>query len=127
MTKLNEIYKCLVCGNIVEVVHESSGTLVCCQKPMFLLRENSQEAALEKHIPVIKQNQNIVKIIIGEVEHPMLEEHFIEFIEIITNKNRIDRAYLKPGEKPEATFILEDGEIVEKVREYCNLHGLWIK
>lgn len=127
MTELNQIYKCLVCGNMSEVVHESSGELVCCGKKMFLLKENSQDAALEKHVPVVEQKGNQVIVTIGEVLHPMIDEHYIEFIEILTSENYIYRKYLKPAQKPQAIFTIEDGQSVIKVREYCNLHGLWKK
>lgn len=122
MTKLNEIYKCELCGNIVEMVHASDGELVCCGQPMTLLVENTVDAAKEKHVPVIEKIPGGVLVKVGAVEHPMLDNHFIEFIEVGTAA-KIYRKYLKPGEKPEATFMLE--EEVLFAREYCNLHGLW--
>lgn len=124
MTELNQIYKCEICGNIVEVVHPSGGTLSCCNQPMKLLVENTTEAALEKHIPVIEKVDDGVVVKIGSVEHPMIETHYIEWIEVVT-ANKVYRKYLKPGEKPEAYFKLE--EEVLFAREYCNLHGLWKK
>lgn len=124
MTQLNQIYKCEVCGNIVEVVHPSGGTLVCCNQPMKLIAENTTEAALEKHIPVVEKADGGVVVKIGSVEHPMLETHFIEWIEVIT-ANKVYRKYLKPGEKPKAYFKIEEEILL--VREYCNLHGLWKK
>jgi len=124
MTELNQIYKCEICGNIVEVVHPSGGTLVCCNQPMKLLAPNTTEAAVEKHIPVIEKAQGGVVVKIGSVEHPMIETHYIEWIEVVT-ANKVYRKYLKPGEKPEAYFKLE--EEVLFAREYCNLHGLWKK
>lgn len=127
MTKLNEIYKCLVCGNITEVVHENAGELVCCDKTMFMLKENSQDAAVEKHVPVIVQDGNVITVTVGEVEHPMLDEHFIEFIELLTIGEKVYRQYLKPAQKPVATFTIEEGDSVDRAREYCNLHGLWKK
>lgn len=124
MTKLNEIYKCELCGNIVEVVHNSGGQLVCCGKPMELLVENTVDAAKEKHIPVIEKLQDGVLVKVGEVEHPMLENHYIEWIEVLT-ENKVYRKYLKPGEKPEAVFKLDEEVLI--AREYCSLHGLWKK
>ena len=124
MVKLNEVYKCEVCGNIVQVVHASAGQLVCCGKPMRLLEENTTDAALEKHVPVVEKTENGVKVKVGEKEHPMEEKHYIEWIEVIT-ENKVYKKYLKPGEKPEEEFKLD--EEVVKVREYCNIHGLWKK
>lgn len=124
MTKLNEIYKCGICGNIVEVVHESVGTLVCCGKEMIHLKENTVDAAKEKHVPVIEKIEGGVLVKIGEVEHPMLEEHHIEWIEVLT-ADKVYRKYLKAGEKPEAVFKVDEEVIA--AREYCNLHGLWKK
>ncbi|KEI96741.1 DNA topoisomerase II [Clostridium botulinum A2B3 87] len=124
MVKLNEVYKCDVCGNIVQVVHASAGQLVCCGKPMRLLEENTTDAALEKHVPVVEKIENGVKVKVGEKKHPMEEKHYIEWIEVIT-ENKVYKKYLKPGEKPEAEFKLD--EEVVKVREYCNIHGLWKK
>lgn len=124
MTKLNEIYKCGICGNIVEVVHAAGGTLVCCGKEMIHLKENTVDAAKEKHVPVIEKIDGGVLVKIGEVEHPMLEEHHIEWIEVLT-ENKVYREYLKAGEKPQAVFKID--EEVIGAREYCNLHGLWKK
>lgn len=122
MTQLNEIYRCEVCGNIVEIVHASSGTLVCCDQPMTLLKENTTDAATEKHVPVIEKSGNSVTVKVGSVEHPMLAEHYIEFIELIAD-GKIYRKFLKPGDKPVATFEVTANELT--AREYCNLHGLW--
>ena len=124
MTELRQIYKCEVCGNIVEVVHPSGGTLVCCGKPMTLLNENTTDAAVEKHVPVIEKIDGGVLVKVGAVEHPMVEKHYIEWIEVHT-ANKVYRKYLKPGDKPEAVFKLD--EEVLYAREYCNLHGLWKK
>ncbi len=122
MTKLNQVYKCSVCGNIVEVVHESTGELVCCGKPMILMEENTVDAAKEKHIPVIENSEDGVRVQIGSVEHPMEEKHYIEWIEILVS-DKVYRKYLKPGDKPEAVFQVEAGEVT--ARAYCNIHGLW--
>jgi len=122
MTKLNEVYKCAICGNIVEVVHASAGQLVCCGHPMTLLKENTVDASKEKHIPLIERQENQILIKVGSIEHPMEEKHYIEWIELQTSDN-IYRKYLKPGEKPEAVF--KTNEDIICVREYCNIHGLW--
>lgn len=122
MTELNQIYKCNVCGNIVEVVHASAGELVCCGKPMELLKENTVDAAKEKHVPVIEKTDQGVKVSVGSVPHPMEKEHYIEWIEVIAD-GRTYRKFLKPGDAPEAEFCIYAKEI--SAREYCNLHGLW--
>lgn len=124
MTELKQIYKCSVCGNIVEVVHPSGGKLVCCGKPMNLLNENSTDASLEKHVPVIEKSEDEIFIKIGSTAHPMTEDHYIEWIELIT-ENKIYRKYLKPGEAPEAHFKVCSSIKQFKARAYCNLHGLW--
>lgn len=122
MTELNEIYKCNVCGTVVEVVHASQGELVCCNQSMQLQKENSVDASTEKHVPVIEIVDNKIKVKIGSVPHPMEEEHYIEWIEVIADGKAI-RKHLKPGNPPEKMFC----KIAEKltVRAYCNLHGLW--
>lgn len=122
MTELKQVYKCEVCGNMVEVVHKAGGTLVCCGKPMTLLGENTVDASNEKHVPVVEKIDGGVLVKVGKVEHPMLEDHHIEWIEIHT-ENKVYRKYLKAGEKPEAVFLVQ--EEVLYAREYCNLHGLW--
>lgn len=124
MTEMRQIYKCEVCGNMVEVVHNSGGTLVCCGQNMTLVLENTQDAAVEKHIPVVEKTQDGVLVKVGAVPHPMIDTHYIEWIEVQTS-DKVYRKYLKPGEKPEAQFILKEEIIV--VREYCNVHGLWKK
>lgn len=122
MTKQNEIYRCSVCGNIVEVVHASGGTLSCCGQPMTLLKENTVDAATEKHVPVIEKIEGGYKVKVGEVEHPMLDNHYIEWIELV-EENKIQRRHLKPGDKPEAVFMTGSDNVY--AREYCNLHGHW--
>lgn len=124
MTRLKQIYKCPICGNIVEVVHSSGGTLVCCGKPMELLAENSVEASLEKHLPVIEKLDGEIVIKVGSVAHPMTEDHYIEWIELIT-ENKVYRKHLKPGEVPEAHFKVCDSTKQFIAREYCSLHGWW--
>ncbi|MDP2926122.1 MAG: desulfoferrodoxin [Nanoarchaeota archaeon] len=122
MTKLGEIYKCEICGNIVEVLHEGGGQLVCCGEPMKLLNENTIDASLEKHVPVIEKTKEGFKIKVGTVPHPMIPEHFIEFIEIIADGVSYKK-FLKPGDEPVAEFCIKAETIT--AREYCNLHGLW--
>lgn len=122
MTQQKQVYRCNVCGNIIEVMHPSGGTLSCCGQPMELLIENSKDAATEKHVPVIEKIDGGYKVKVGAVEHPMLPEHYIEWIELVT-KNGILRKYLKPGEKPEAVFMTDCTEVY--AREYCNVHGHW--
>ncbi len=122
MTELKQIYKCNVCGNIVEVLHTGVGELVCCGKPMELLKENTTDAAVEKHVPVIKKTDKGVKVEIGSVPHPMEKEHYIEWIEVIAD-GKSYKKFLKPGDKPEAEFCIDAKEVT--AREYCNLHGLW--
>ncbi|MFA5047856.1 MAG: desulfoferrodoxin [Patescibacteria group bacterium] len=122
MTKVNQIYKCPVCGNIVEVVHGGGGELVCCGEPMQLMEENTVDAAQEKHVPVIEKTDKGVRIKIGSVSHPMEASHYIEWIEILADGQSYKK-FLKPGDAPEAEFIVEYQTII--AREYCNLHGLW--
>ena len=122
MTKQKQIYRCSICGNIIEVVHPSGGTLSCCGQPMDLLTENSKDAALEKHVPVIEKINGGYQVSVGSVEHPMAPEHYIEWIELITD-TQVMRKYLKPGEKPVAVFMTDATDVA--AREYCNVHGLW--
>jgi len=122
MTQLKQIYKCSVCGNIVEVIHASGGELVCCGKPMELLVEKTQDLGFEKHVPVIERTEKGILVKVGSIPHPMEETHYIEWIEIIADGQSC-RKFLKPGDKPEALFEISAKEVV--VREYCNIHGLW--
>lgn len=118
MTENKEIYRCLICGNIIEVLHSGGGELVCCGKPMNLEKENyNDSASKEKHVPVIEGKT--VKV--GSVDHPMEKAHYIMWIEATSKEGKIEKAYLKPGEKPVAEFDFE----VESSREFCNLHGLF--
>lgn len=121
MTALLQIYKCEICGNMVEMIHEGAGELVCCGKPMKLFLENTVDAAKEKHVPVKEQAAGGVKVKVGSVAHPMEDKHYIEWIEVISG-GKAYRQFLKPGEAPEAFFPVE-GEVV--AREFCNLHGVW--
>ena len=146
MTKLNAIYKCEVCGNIVEVLHIGVGELVCCGQPMKLMVAKAKDEGQEKpsvvpsltsdrtmedkHVPVIKelpanacQGKDGVVIVVGEVEHPMEEAHYIEWIEIIAEDGKRGKKFLQPGDKPEAEFYTRKKII--GARAYCNVHGLW--
>jgi len=122
MTKHLEVYKCEVCGNIVEVLHAGDGDLACCGQEMKKMDEQTADQTTEKHVPVVEKESDGLKAIVGSTLHPMEEKHYIEWIEIITEKG-VTRKILKPGEKPEAFF--KDVEGLEKTREYCNIHGLW--
>jgi superoxide reductase len=122
MTELNQIFKCAKCGNIVEVLHTGAGTLVCCGQPMDIQKENTVDAAAEKHVPVVEKKEKGFKVKVGSTPHPMEEAHYIEWIEILAD-GKVYRKYLKPGDVPEADFCVEAESIV--AREYCNLHGLW--
>jgi superoxide reductase len=130
MTQLKQIYKCSVCGNIVEVLHTGVGELVCCGKPMDLMTAKSKEEGTEKHLPVIEElpanvcrDKDGFKIKIGEEEHPMENSHYIEWIEIITADGKSGKKFLKPGDKPEADFYTRIKVI--GARAFCNVHGLW--
>ena len=123
MTQRDEVYQCELCGNLVSVVHGAGGSLVCCGQDMVHLKGNTTDAAVEKHVPVISKEGNTVTVTVGKVPHPMEEKHFIEVIGVLT-ENKLYRAYLKPGDKPEATFEVDGA--VKCARAYCNLHGLWV-
>lgn len=122
MTQQNQIYKCNVCGNIVEILHIGAGQLICCDQPMELLIEKMEDEGLEKHVPVIEKIDRGILVKIGSIPHPMEEKHYIKWIEIIAD-GKIYRKFLKPGDKPEAEFQIEADKI--EAREYCNMHGLW--
>ena len=123
MPKQLEVYKCPICGNIVEVLHGAGGTLVCCGQGMDLLSENTTDAATEKHVPVVEISGNTVRVQVGSVAHPMQDDHYIEWIELVAGGKAYTQ-FLKPGAAPEATFEVADtGNL--SVREYCNLHGHW--
>ena len=124
MTKVKEVYKCEVCGNIVEVLHDGAGTLVCCGKPMTLQEEHNDDSGQEKHVPVIKDDGANITITVGSVLHPMEDTHFIEWIELIVD-GEVYRKYLLPTDKPEATFLVSTTPIEVSARAYCNIHGLW--
>jgi len=122
MVNVLEIHKCNVCGNIVEVVHGGGGDLFCCGEKMAHLKENTVDAAKEKHVPVVEKVTGGYKVKVGSVAHPMEEKHYIEWIEILI-EGKVCRQTLSPGQPPEAFFKTE--ERLLGVRELCNLHGLW--
>ena len=122
MTEVKQIYKCKICGNIVEVVHTGAGELVCCGQPMILQNANTVDAAQEKHVPVIEKTENGFMVKVGSVAHPMEEAHYIEWIELIAD-GIVYRQELKPGDEPKVEFCVEAS--VVQARAYCNLHGLW--
>jgi superoxide reductase len=122
MTKLKEIYKCNVCGNIVEVLHAGVGELVCCGQPMELLTEKLQDVGNEKHVPVIEKTATGVKVKVGSIPHPMEEKHYIEWIELHADES-VYRKFLKSTDKPEAEFCVSAKNFL--ARDYCNVHGLW--
>lgn len=123
MTKVKEIYKCNICGNIVEVLHAGVGELVCCGEPMELMKEKTEDSSNEKHIPYVERTENGVIVKVGQNEdHPMIDKHYIEWIQVIADGVAY-RKFLKPGDKPEVEFELKTDNI--EAREYCNIHGLW--
>jgi len=122
MSERNQVYKCALCGQIVEVIHGGEGELVCCGQPMKLVVANTVDAAKEKHVPVIERTGDGVWVKVGSVAHPMEEKHYIEWIELVVD-GEFHRRYLNPGDKPEAFFPVKGTAL--SAREYCNLHGLW--
>ncbi len=117
-----EVYKCDVCGNIIEVMHGGDGELVCCGQPMVVQAENTVDAAKEKHVPVIEKIDGGFKVKVGAVPHPMEEKHCIEWIEAIAGAKAYCQ-FLKPGDAPEAVFNIDADQIT--ARAYCNIHGHW--
>lgn len=122
MTERLQIYKCEICGNMVEMIHEGIGQLVCCGQPMKNYIENAVDASQEKHVPVVEKIEGGFKVKVGSIPHPMEEKHYIEWIEVIAD-GKSYRQFLKPGNAPEAVFMISASEVT--VREFCNLHGLW--
>jgi superoxide reductase len=125
--KINQIYKCNVCGNIVEVVNVGGGELVCCGQPMELMNEKTKDEGMEKHVPVVEtlrqdSGQVAIKVKVGSIQHPMEEKHYIQWIEVIVD-GKSYKEFLKPGDKPQAEFCITGENIT--VREYCSIHGLW--
>ncbi len=122
MAEVNRVLKCNICGNLVEILHDGKVPIMCCGKPMELLEAKTKDQGLEKHVPVIERTDNGFKVKVGSVAHPMENEHFIEFIEVIVG-GKVCRKQLKPGNAPEAEFCLNAEKVI--AREYCSLHGLW--
>ncbi|MFZ5449443.1 MAG: desulfoferrodoxin [Thermodesulfobacteriota bacterium] len=122
MTEKLQIYKCEVCGNIVEMLHAGAGELVCCGAPMKYYAENTVDAAKEKHVPVVEKITGGFRVKVGSVAHPMEPAHYIEWIEIIAD-GKAYRQFLQPGQAPEAAFEIKADKVT--AREYCNLHGVW--
>ncbi|MBO7677289.1 MAG: desulfoferrodoxin Dfx [Erysipelotrichaceae bacterium] len=119
-----KFYRCAKCGQMVAIVEKKGCPIMCCGQPMEEIIPGTSDAAAEKHVPVIKQEGNLVTVCVGEVEHPMLPEHFIEWIALQTKQGN-QRKKLNPGEKPQAVFALVDGDEVVAAYAYCNLHSLW--
>jgi superoxide reductase len=122
MAERLEVYKCDVCGNIVEILHGGKGELTCCNQPMRKVTENTVDASREKHVPVVEVGANGITVKVGSVPHPMEEKHFIEWVELIVD-GKVYRQFLAPGGTPEAFFPITGAQVT--AREYCNLHGLW--
>ena len=122
MTELTEIYKCEMCGNIVEMVHAGPGELACCGNPMIKMDAKTADWTTEKHVPVIEKTDHGIKVTVGSTLHPMEEDHYIEWIEVIAD-GKVYREHLKPGSAPEALFCIDAQSVT--AREYCNKHGLW--
>ncbi len=123
MTQLREVYRCDLCGNVIEIVNEGEPALVCCNQPMQKLEAKTEDQGQEKHVPVIEKEEHGIRVKVGTVEHPMEEKHYIKFIEVLT-KDKVLRAELKPGEKPEACFCVCQDDVIA-AREYCTVHSLW--
>ncbi|MHB1653072.1 MAG: desulfoferrodoxin [Desulfitobacteriaceae bacterium] len=123
MTNLRELYKCSICGNVVEVLNTGAPALVCCQKPMDKLEARNEDTGSEKHVPLVEAVDGGIKVKVGSIEHPMEDKHFIRFIEVLT-KEKVLRAELAPNQTPEAVFAIGINDVAE-VREYCTIHGLW--
>lgn len=123
MTKQNQIYKCEICGNIVEILRSGKGQLICCNQSMNLLKEKQKDQGKEKHVPVIKKVKNISVVSVGEIEHPMNKNHYIEWIEIVLNNGKRIKRFLQPNDKPEIEYHCINK--IVSARSYCNIHGLW--
>ena len=122
MPQVNEVYKCELCGNIVELLHGGPGALTCCNQKMVMQTENTVDAAKEKHVPVIEIGADSITVKVGSVAHPMADEHYIEWIELLAD-GKVYRQNLQPGGEPQATFPVIAQAVT--AREYCNLHGHW--
>lgn len=120
-----KIYKCELCGNIVELIEASGVPVMCCGEDMTEMAANTTDGAVEKHVPVVETDGNTVRVKIGETDHPMADAHYIQWVAIETTCG-YQRKSLKPGDKPEACFALCEGEKVKAAYAYCNLHELWV-
>ena len=120
----HRFYYCQVCGNIIEKIHDSGNELTCCMRTMMEIEPGTTDGKIEFHVPICEISNDTVTVRVGQEPHPMAEDHYIEWIELITDKS-ISRKYLKPGEKAEAKFCLFDGEKVCAIYAYCNKHKLW--
>ena len=122
MAKRLDVFKCSECGNIVELLFSGGGELVCCGKPMELMQEKTADSSTEKHVPVVEKTADGYKVTVGSTLHPMTDEHYIQWIELIADGISYFQ-YLKPGDKPVANFCVKADTV--SAREYCNVHGLW--
>ena len=123
MPEVREIYKCQVCDNVVEILRGGAPALVCCGEDMVKLEAKTEDSGLEKHVPVVEETDNGILVKVGDVEHPMEDDHYIKDIEVLT-ENQVLRAELSPGEKPQAEFNVDKSEVTA-VREFCTVHDLW--
>ena len=123
MTKRAQVWKCDICGNVIEVLHAGAEALVCCGQPMIFMEEHNADKTVEKHVPIIEPAGTGVKVTVGSTLHPMTDEHYVEWIEVI-NGPYIQRKYLKPGDPPVAEFYVPFSDKLV-AREYCNIHGNW--
>lgn len=121
--EVREVFKCDICGNVVELLQAGAPALVCCGEDMEKLEAQTEDSSVEKHVPVVKENETGIEVVVGSTLHPMGDDHSIRFIEVLT-EDKVLRAELKSGEEPKAAFKVDKSEVIE-VREFCNLHGLW--
>ncbi len=122
MAEKLQVYKCMACGNIVEILHGGDGELVCCGQPMEKLVAKEADEGKEKHVPVIEKADGGIKVKVGSIAHPMEEKHYIEWIEVVAD-GKVYRQFLNPGDAPEAVFNIDAGVVT--ALEYCTIHGLW--
>ncbi|MBM7623798.1 desulfoferrodoxin [Sporohalobacter salinus] len=121
--EIREIFKCDICGNVVELVQAGAPALVCCGEDMKKLEAQTEDSSVEKHVPVVKENEGGIEVVVGSTLHPMEADHLIKFIEVLT-EDKVLRAELESGEEPKASFNIDKSKVIE-VREFCNVHGLW--
>lgn len=123
MASRSDVFKCNLCGNIVEMYNVGNGTLVCCNEDMVLLDEKTADMTTEKHVPVIEKIDGGYKVTVGSTPHPMTDEHYIQWIELLTGTGEVLTVFLEPNDEPKAVFMTDAKKVT--VREYCNIHGLW--